>query len=77
MPSDTGAIRFLSLTMLIMLIGLIFLGYLPADLASRGGRPASARPSRLAGHSACVAIAKLRTLSPTVERHVEGTHGSG
>jgi hypothetical protein len=28
MPSDTGAIRFLSLAMLIMFVGLIFLGYL-------------------------------------------------
>jgi len=28
MPPDTGAIRFLSLTMLITFIGLFFLGYL-------------------------------------------------
>jgi hypothetical protein len=28
MPSDTGAIRFLSLVMLIIFTGLIFLGYL-------------------------------------------------
>jgi hypothetical protein len=28
MPSDAGAIRFLSLAMLIIVIGLIFVGYL-------------------------------------------------
>jgi hypothetical protein len=28
MPSDTGAIRFISLTMLIIVTGLILLGYL-------------------------------------------------